>query len=89
MREERIVPEPREHEGQHKGRRVEMRTPASGEQVLLVDGQPLAHGRLPDGQYFLRDYAYDWSDDLTELATRWIDYVDRVDAARRAAAEDQ
>lgn len=76
-----MVPQPQEH----KGRRVELQTPASDERVLLVDGEPVPYGRFPDGQYFLREYAYDWSDDLMELATRWIDYRDRVDAARRAA----
>jgi hypothetical protein len=76
-----MVPEPQEH----KGRRVEVQTSASDQQVLLVDGEPVPYGRLPDGQYFLLEYAYDWSDDLMELATRWIDYRDRVDAARRAA----
>jgi hypothetical protein len=81
VHEERMVPEPQEH----KGRRVEVQTPDSDEQVLLVDGEPVPYGRLPDGQYFLREYAYDWSDDLMELATRWIDYRDRADAARRAA----
>jgi len=51
---------------------------------LLVDGEPIRYGRLPDGQFFLQEYAYDWSADLAELARRLIDHRDRARAARRS-----
>jgi hypothetical protein len=43
---------------------------------------PVRYGRLPDGSYFLDDYAYDWSDDLVEVARRYIDYRERSAKAR-------
>ena len=41
---------------------------------LLIDGEPVSYGQLPDGSYALTDYAYDWTGDLFELARRFIDY---------------
>jgi hypothetical protein len=51
---------------------------------LLLDGVAIPYGRLPDGQYFLYEYAYDWSDDLAALAQRYIDYRVAADEARRS-----
>lgn len=50
---------------------------------LLIDDEPVPYGRLPDGRYFLPDYAYDWRNDLMELAQRFIDYRDRTETIRR------
>jgi hypothetical protein len=52
---------------------------------LLIDEQPVRFGQLPDGQYALEEYAFDWTDDLTELARRYIDYRDRAEEIRRKA----
>lgn len=46
--------------------------------VLRIDDAPVAHGQLPDGLFFLNDYAYDWQDDLMELARRFVDYRERA-----------
>jgi hypothetical protein len=77
----------------YKGHRVELRrrpddAPAreaeSGAQPeLLIDDQPVRYGQLPDGSYALHDYAYDWDEDLIELARRFIDYQDQAETVRR------
>jgi hypothetical protein len=79
---------------EHKGHRIELRKPAAeldlgregeDEFELLVDDKPLAYGRLPDGRYFLDEYAYDWHENLVDLAQSFIDYRDRADGIRRGA----
>ena len=81
--------EPDRHE--YRGRVIELR-PREGpaaearrgegavepEVELLIDEQPMSYGQLPDGTYFLHEYAYDWQGDLAELAHRFIDYQDRT-----------
>lgn len=54
---------------------------------LLIDEQPVRFGQLPDGQYALEEYAFDWTDDLTELARRYIDHRDRAEEIRSGEAE--
>ena len=52
---------------------------------LLIDEQPVRFGQLPDGQYALEEYAFDWRDDLMDLARRFIDYRERAEEIRREA----
>lgn len=52
---------------------------------LLIDGQPVAFGRLVDGSYVLEDYAYDYTDDVEELARRYLDHRERAERARDAS----
>jgi hypothetical protein len=52
---------------------------------LLIDEQPVRFGQLPDGRYALEEYAFDWTDDLMELARRFIDYRERAEEIRRKA----
>jgi len=84
--------EPERHE--YKGHRIELharegsevraREAAREEELeLLIDDQPVRYGQLPDGLYFLYEYAYDWRDNLTDLARRCIDYRERADEIRR------
>ena len=54
---------------QFKGRQIEIKGGKDGPE-LRIDDVPMRYGRLPDGKYFLDDYAYDWADDLVELARR-------------------
>jgi hypothetical protein len=54
-----------------------------GDVDLFIDDEPIPYGKLPDGQYFLHENAYDWSDDLGVLARRLIDYRTRTDEIRR------
>src|SRR5215211_416229 len=86
--------EPERHE--YKGHRIELRqresreeraVAAEGEEKLelLIDDESVRYGQLPDGQYALEEYAYDWTDDLMDLAQRFIDYRDRVDEIQREA----
>jgi hypothetical protein len=61
----------------HEGHRIEIR--GSGDTAeLLIDNVPIKYGRLPNGKYFLDDYAYDWTDNLMDLARRSISYRGRV-----------
>ena len=53
------------------------------ESELLIDDEPIRYGQLPDGRYALHEYAYDWSDNLMDLARRFIDYRSRSDEIRR------
>ena len=46
---------------------------------LLIDDAPVGYVQLPDGSFALRDYAYDWTGDLVELARRFIDHESRTD----------
>lgn len=50
---------------------------------LLIDGKPIRYRQLPGGLYFLYDYAYDWSEDLVEVARKYIDYQRRTEQIRR------
>ena len=80
---------------EYNGHRIELR-PREGhedvraraaeheeEQELLIDDQPVRHGQLPDGLYALEEYAYDWTDNLIDLARKFIDYRDRAEEIRR------
>jgi hypothetical protein len=73
---------------EYKGHRIELRAregATANEPELLIDDEPVRYGRLPDGQYALHEYAFDWSDDLMDLARRFIDYRDRANEIRRQA----
>lgn len=81
---------------EYKGHRIELRAPGGREvrtrearreeePELLIDDQPVRYGQLPDGQYFLHEYAYDWHDNLIDVAKRFIDYRDRAEEIRREA----
>ena len=54
---------------------------------LLIDEQPVRFGQLPEGRYALHEYAFDWTDDLMELARRYIDHRDRAEEIQRGEAE--
>jgi hypothetical protein len=64
------------------GAREEEREPKS---ELLIDDEPIRYDQLPDGSYALDEYAYDWQDNLIDLAKRFIDYRDKADKVRREA----
>ena len=50
---------------------------------LLIDDTPIPYGQLPDGSYYLQDYAYEWRRDLMDLARGYLDH--RADAAEIVA----
>ncbi len=58
----------------HVGNRIEIRQ-GKLEPELLNNGRQIAYGRLPDGKYFLHEYAHDWTDNLLDLARRYIDHA--------------
>jgi len=67
---------------EHHGHRIELVKGKDGP-VLRIDGIPVKYGRLPDGRYFLDQYAYDWTDDLEELARRFVEHQRKAEAIRR------
>jgi hypothetical protein len=85
---------------EYKGHRIELR-PREGRQAereedldlqdleLHIDEQPVSYGQLPDGRYALEEYAFDWTDDLMDLAQRFIDYRERAEEIRREAESGQ
>ena len=81
---------------EYKGHRIELRpredvelradqAEREEELELLIDDQPVRYGQLPDGRYALHEYAYDWRDNLMDLARRFIDYRERAEEIRREA----
>ncbi len=72
----------------YEGRRIELRE-REGKGELFIDDQPVRYGQLPNGQYFLHDYAFDWSDDLIEVVRRFIKYLQRVDKVRQERSSNK
>jgi len=76
----------------YKGHRIEVRPRATDggadadqadDGELIIDDRTIPYGRLPDGQYFIHEYAYDWSTDLPELARRLVDHREQAAEVRR------
>lgn len=91
---ESVLMEPERHD--YKGHLIELRASEDdeshareeGEEALLelfIDEERVRYSKLPDGSYFLPQYAYDWTEDVVDLARRFIDYQDRSDEIRRNA----
>ena len=72
----------------YEGHRIELRE-REGQPELLIDNVPVRYGQLPNGLYFLHGYAYDWRDNLLDLARRFIDYRRRAAEIRRGGASGQ
>lgn len=79
---------------EYKGHRIELRAREEArareaereeEPELLIDDEPVRYGQLPDGRYALEEYAFDWREDLMDLARRYIDYRERAEEIRREA----
>jgi hypothetical protein len=65
----------------YRGHHLELRWPDEGfdaKAQLLIDGEPMRYGQLPDGRYALEEYAYDWHDNLMDLARSYVDYRDKT-----------
>jgi hypothetical protein len=85
--------------GEYKGHSIELRARAeTGPRAdlaepreegleLLIDDEPVDFGQLPDGSYFLHDYAYYWTDNPMALARSFIDYRDRAAEKQREAVD--
>ena len=90
-----------ERQEEYKGHRIELRAreqrarealrasdvEPQEELELLINDRPVPYGQLPDGRYFLHDYAYDWRDNLMDLARGFIDYQSRAEEIRRGGRE--
>ena len=72
-----MEPERQEYQGHH----IELRE-REGKPELLINNIAVRYGQLPNGSYFLHDYAYDWTDNLMELARRFVDYRRKADKIR-------
>lgn len=73
-----MKPERKEYEGH----RIEVRE-REGKPELVIDDVVVPYGRLPNGSYFLHEYAYDWSDSLMDLAQKFLDHRRRAERVRR------
>jgi hypothetical protein len=73
---------------EYEGHQIELRE-REGQPELLVDNVPVRYGQLPNGMYFLHEYAYDWTDSLTELAQRFIDYRRKADRIRQERESEE
>lgn len=67
---------------EYEGHRIENRE-REGKLELLIDNIRIRYGQMHNGMYFLHDYAYDHTDNLMELARRFVDYRRKVDKIRR------
>jgi hypothetical protein len=85
-----------ERQEEYKGHRIELHAREAPrareaereeELELLIDDTPVRYGQLPDGRYFLHEYAYDWRDNLMDLARKFIDYQSRAEEIRRGGRE--
>lgn len=85
---------------EYRGHRIELRvrdkrvarvaeTDQGEDLELRIDDETVRYGRLPDGQYALHEYAYDWSDDLMDLARKAIEYRDRTGEVRAKPNRDK
>lgn len=74
-----MQPEELEFEGHH----IKLRYKSEDQPELLIDNQPLRYGQFPDGLYFLHEYAYDPSDNLIDLAQKFIAYKKKTDEIRQ------
>ena len=72
-----------EEEHEFEGHRIKLRYKSKDQPELLINNQPLRYGQLPDGLYFLHEYAYDPSDNLIDLARKFIAYKKKTDQIRR------
>lgn len=90
--------EPEYHE--YKGHRIELlqRAPIAfglsasevereSEPELLINDTKIDYGKLPDGKYFLHEYANDWSDNLIDLARKFIDYRIKTDEIQQQSKQ--
>ena len=84
---------------EYKGHRIELRSSqrdgltnvkAKGDRKpeLLIDEKPVNYGQLPDGMFFLDEYAYDWQDNLIDLAKHFIDYKSNVEKSHKNKREE-
>jgi hypothetical protein len=73
---------------EYEGHQIELRE-SEGRPELLIDDVPLRYGQLPNGEYFLNEYAYDWTGDLMDLARRFIDHRRRADRIRRERVPEE
>jgi hypothetical protein len=85
-----MEPQRQEYKGHHIELRAReahpLRAPVAEREKdleLRIDDEPIRYGQLPGGMYALHEYAYDWTENLMDLARRFIDYRDRADEIRR------
>lgn len=72
----------------HEGHNIELRQGA-GKTQLFIDNLPVRYGQMHNGMYFLHEYAYDHTDDLMELARRFVVYRKKVEKIRRECSTEK
>jgi hypothetical protein len=58
---------------EHEGHWIELRS-GQGRSELLIDGIPIAYGRLPDGTFVLNGHVFGWTGELLVVARRFITF---------------
>jgi len=61
------------HTDEYKGQKIEVRA-AETDETLSINNRPIKWDKSPEDSYFLEKYAYDWKDNLEDLAKKFIDY---------------
>jgi len=71
---------------EYEGHTIELRE-REGKLELLIDNIPVRYGQHQAGHhlgmYFLHEYAFDPTDNLIELAQKFINYRHKADQIRR------
>jgi hypothetical protein len=85
-----MEPERQEYKGHHIELRARegLRTREAEREAeldLFIDNQLVRYGQLPDGRYALEEYAFDWRDNLMDLARGFIDSRNKAEEIRREA----
>lgn len=75
----------RAHEGDLQAFGVE----SESKLELFIDGKPVQYSQLPDGSYALQEYAYDWHDNLIDLAKKFVDYQETAEQIKRETSTDE
>ena len=65
----------------YKGHSIELRE-GKAKFELYIDNIRMRYGQMHDGMYFLHEYAFDHTDNLMELAQRFINYRRTADKIR-------
>lgn len=84
-----MEPESQDYKGHHiELRASDLRTfgaelEREPELELVIDDKPIIYGQLPDGSYALQEYAYDWQNNLIDLAKKFVDYQETSEKIKR------
>ena len=69
---------------EYKGHHIELRSPEPELEILessqplppelFIDGKTVLYGRFPGGLYAIHENAFEWGEELLDVARKFIDY---------------